>query len=153
MKEFSAFYEATYIAFQKFLIVKAPSLDRVDDLLQEAYFRVYKQMKRKKILDLKAYLFQVGWNLLKKEYKLKQELSLEEVTFKSQANTESEILEKMELEELWNFVKKKEIVIQKCIYLYYLGMSLEEIANVLHLSLSNVKNYLYRTFKEIKEEF
>jgi len=153
MNDFYKFYEETYHDFQKFLIIKSPKLDKVDDLLQEAYLKVYTQSKKKKILDEKAYLFQVGWNLLKKEYKLKEEFSLEENIKNASIRIEEDILNQITLEQLWDSIQAKDIRIQKCIYLYYLGMSIEEISSSLNLNRSNVKNYLYRTFKELREEF
>ena len=57
MNDFYKFYEETYHDFQKFLIIKSPKLDKVDDLLQEAYLKFYIQSKKKKILEAKAYLF------------------------------------------------------------------------------------------------
>lgn len=136
-----------------FLIYHAPLLDRVEDLLQDAYVKVYEISKRKKILDQKAYLYKVGWNLLKKEFKLKKECEFLEEIHAPIRNLEQELDVKFAWEELWNVLKEKEIQIQKCIYFYYLGMSIEEISKVLAIKKSNVKNYLYRTFKEIREEW
>ncbi len=152
MEDFAKFYEETYSSFCKFLILNAPRLDSVDDILQNAYVKVYEMMKKKDIQDKKAYLFKVGWNLLKKEYKLKKEISFDDSFLVNSSCIEEDVLSKITLEELWDFLKKKNIEIQKSIYLYYLGMSVKEISKSLSLSESQVKNYLYRTFKEIKEE-
>lgn len=153
MDDFSNFYEETYQSFFLFLIYHAPFLDHVEDILQDSYVKVYDISKRKKILNQKAYLYKIGWNLLKREFKLKKECEFLDEVHASIRNLEEEIDVKITLEELWNFLKDKDILVQKCIYFYYLGMSIEEIACTLTLKSSTVKNYLYRTFKEIREEW
>ena len=151
MSDFELFYRDTYIEFSRFLILNAPVLDRVDDLLQEAYYIVFKRFKKADIRDKKAYLFKVGWSLIKKEYKVRQEYPIDLQVTSDKEDTEKKILERITLERLWHYLKTKDIVIQKCVYLYYLGMPNQEIADALHLSLAQVKNYLYRTFKELRE--
>ena len=60
---------------------------------------------------------------------------------------------KASVEEVWNFIKRKPVIISKIFYFYfYLELSIKEIANELQLSESNVKNYLYRTIKQLKSE-
>ena len=70
-------------------------------------------------------------------------------------NSSSNIEEKVELNEdlntVWKYVKTKEVLIQKAFYLYYLGMSIKDIAKNLKVNESQVKNYIYRTRKELKE--
>ena len=151
MSDFELFYNDTYIEFSRFLILNAPVLEHVDDLLQEAYFIAFKRFKKKDIRDQKAYLFKVGWSLIKKEYKMKQEYPIDLKVIHSKEDTEKKILESVTLEDLWQYLETKSIVLQKCVYLYYLGMHNQEIAFALHLSLAQVKNYLYRTFKELRE--
>ena len=56
----------------------------------------------------------------------------------------------MDLETIYNYLKTKDILVQKAFYLYYYGLSLEAIATTLNISLSKVKNDIYRTLKELK---
>lgn len=47
-------------------------------------------------------------------------------------------------------MKNKKSVIGKFFFLYYYeNYSIKEIANILNISESNVKHYLYRTLQEI----
>lgn len=151
MSEFEVFYQESYAKFYRFLILQASNLNNIDDILQNAYLALYKKMKKQKIENLEAYLYKVGWNLLKKERKLSKECSLEE----NMLNSSSSIEEKVELNEdlntVWKYVKTKEVLIQKAFYLYYLGMSIKDIAKNLKVNESQVKNYIYRTRKELKE--
>lgn len=57
---------------------------------------------------------------------------------------------KFDTDVIWNYLKQKPVIISKIVYLYYYeGMNLKEISECLNISLSNVKNYLYRTLKEL----
>lgn len=50
------------------------------------------------------------------------------------------------------YIKKKDIKVIKVFYLYYcLELKISQIAEELTISESNVKNILYRTIKDIKE--
>ena len=108
-------------------------------------------MKKQKIENLEAYLYKVGWNLLKKERKLSKECSLEENILNSSSNIEEKVELNEDLNNVWKYVKKKDVLIQKAFYLYYLGMSIKDIAKNLKVNESQVKNYIYRTRKELKE--
>lgn len=55
---------------------------------------------------------------------------------------------------MWDFLKNKNVVIGKVFYLYYeLDMTIKEISKELNISESNIKHYLYRTLKELKDTF
>ena len=54
---------------------------------------------------------------------------------------------------IWTYLNKKKGVIGKIFFFYYYeDYSLKEIAQMLNISEGNVKHYLYRTLKEIKEQ-
>ncbi len=64
---------------------------------------------------------------------------------------EKDIITKEDIAFIWNYLKKKNVIISKIFYLYYyMDYDIKEIAKVLHISESNVKNNLYRTLKELK---
>lgn len=150
MQEFNEFYEQTYVKFYRFIILNIPNISNTDDILQEAYLKMFKILKKKKIVDKEAYLYKVGWNLIKKEFKLKDSLPLNEDLGLCTNNTYDGVLQKMDLETIYNYLKTKDILVQKAFYLYYYGLSLEAIATTLNISLSKVKNNIYRTLKELK---
>lgn len=69
----------------------------------------------------------------------------------SNINIEESFLEKENIEKIWKYLKRKKVIISKIFYLYYYtGYSIKEISKVLEISESNIKNYLYRTLKELK---
>ena len=52
---------------------------------------------------------------------------------------------------VWKFIKKKNIKVIKVFYLYYYSeLKISQISEKLKMSESNVKNILYRTIKDIK---
>lgn len=60
-------------------------------------------------------------------------------------------MDKFDTELVWKYLKKKNNNIAKIIYLYYYeDFTIKEIANSLNLTESNVKNYIYRTLKELR---
>lgn len=60
-------------------------------------------------------------------------------------------MEKFDTEVVWKYLKKKNEIISRIIYLYYYdGFTIKEIANCLNLTESNVKNYIYRTLKDLR---
>ena len=62
------------------------------------------------------------------------------------------IVTKLEAEEIWKYIKQKDIKVIKIFYLYYyMDLKLSEISSELKISESNVKNILYRTITDIKK--
>ena len=67
---------------------------------------------------------------------------------------EKSIINKLNAEKVWQYVKQKDILTIKIFYLYfYEDMKLKEIAVQLKIKESNVKNILYRAINKIKNEF
>lgn len=75
-----------------------------------------------------------------------------ELEISSNINIEMDIVAKLNVEEIWRYIKTKNITVIKIFYLYYYSeLKISQIANELKMSESNVKNILYRTIKDIKE--
>lgn len=69
-------------------------------------------------------------------------------------NIETEIITKQNIEQIWNYMKEKNIDTAKIFYLYFvLEMTFKEIANELQVKESTVKSNLYRMLKKLKETF
>ena len=72
-------------------------------------------------------------------------------TYPDEQDLEKLVSLKYDTEYVWNYLKKKNILIFQIFYFYFvLSMTLKEIAKTLQLTESNVKHYLYRTLKELK---
>ena len=64
------------------------------------------------------------------------------------------IINKNLYNKVWEYVKTKKNIIGKIFFLYYnCDLTINEIANILELSPSCVKNNLYRTLSEIRDFF
>ncbi|HLU22358.1 MAG TPA: sigma-70 family RNA polymerase sigma factor [Bacillaceae bacterium] len=67
---------------------------------------------------------------------------------------EDKITENELVEDIHAYLSNKSAEIRKIFYLYYsLGLTISEIASELGISESNVKNKLYRTFSELRNQF
>lgn len=160
---FKKIYDETYNNLLKFIVCRCSNIDDVNDIIQETYTEFYKVFSSEKELDnVNKYIYGIAKNKIKKHYNLIYRiktisLSKEEDTglidtISSDINIEKIILDKSDLDFIWEYLKKKKIIIQRVFYLYYsLDLSIKEISNELGISESCVKNYLYRTLNELQE--
>ena len=75
-----------------------------------------------------------------------------EVVIDSEIDLELEFITKENVRIIWEYIKNKNTEIAKIFYAYYhLGMKINEIALEMQLNESTVKNYIYRTIKELKQ--
>ena len=164
LKQFNKIYNKTYNDVLKYIICKCSNIEDVNDILQETYIELYNAIiKEKQIDDYKKYLIGIAKNKIKKHYKilykiktiplftLKDNIDLIE-TKENNIDIEKIIIDTNDLESIWNYLKKKKIIIQKIFYLYYnLDLKIKDIAKELEVSESFVKNSIYRTLKELQE--
>ena len=150
----------------KFIICKCKNLDDVNELIQDTYVELYKTIKNKKniiVEDHLSYILGISKNILKKYYKnkykektvfLTDDINEENVDSSSIDEIEIDFINKNNVEEVWDYLKKKGIIIEKSFYLYYaVGLKISEISKLLNIKESSVKNYIYRTVKELKLTF
>ena len=65
---------------------------------------------------------------------------------------ESNIINKNNVEKVWDYLKERDSITTKIFYLYFaLGLKISEISKELEVGESNIKNRIYRTLKEIKK--
>ena len=132
------------------------------DILQDIYFEVYKLIKKNKIIN-EEYIMGITKNKIKDYYHFSYKHKIISLftkyddlelidTIPDDFNLERNILLKCNSEQVWNYLKKKPVIVSKVIYLYYyLEMNISEISQELNISESNVKNYIYRTLKELRK--
>ena len=67
LKEFEKIYKDTYNTTLKYLICKCYNLDDINDIIQETYMELYRNLKQnKKIKDKRAFILGIANNKLKK---------------------------------------------------------------------------------------
>lgn len=165
LKQFNKIYDDTYNKVLKYIICKCSNIEDVNDIIQETYLEVYKSLiKEKNIDNFDNYIIGIAKNKIKKHYSIFYKIktiSLFESkddnielldNIESNVNIEQIVLNTSNKEFIWNYLKKKKIIIQRIFYLYYeLNLKIKEISKELKVSESYVKNSLYRTLKELQE--
>ena len=67
---------------------------------------------------------------------------------------ENDLITKENVLQIWKYLKNKSELTARIFYLYYvMEIPIKTIAEDMQITESNVKNYLYRTKKELKEKF
>lgn len=165
LEDFDEIYNTTYDSVLKFLICNALNINDVNELIQDTYVELYKILKIKGYIvlnNIKNYVIGIAKNKLRRHYtflKLRQARYIELDTFD---NLEKEIVSDIDVEDLviksedantvWQYIKKKNRNVVRIFYLHYMhNLRIKDIAKVLNMTESNVKNILYRTINEIKE--
>ena len=151
LDKFDVVYNESYKDISRYVVLNANNIGDVKDILQNIYLEVYKNID--KVSD-KNYVFGIAKNVLKKYYRFKfLRKDDTEITdnIKSNINLEKTVMDKFDTELVWKYLKKKNNNIAKIIYLYYYeDFTIKQIADTLNLTESNVKNYIYRTLKELR---
>lgn len=167
--KFNKIYDDTYADVLKYVIIKCHNVNDANDILQETYLEFYKILNKKELSDIniKSYLIGIAINKIKKHYSILdkiKEISLfsqndKEIelidTIKDDFNIEELVIKKSDWDILWNYLKhKKNQAIPKIFYLYYKEeLSIKEIAKYLKVKESYIKNLIYRTLKELEQNF
>lgn len=153
-------YDKTYNEALKYVVSKCRNMEDVQDIIQNSYFNLYKAMEKDEIKDYKRYLFKIIKNEIFKTYGiigiLKNNISIfslaEEIKMESEGS--SAIESKILCENIYDYLKRKDILTFKIFMLYFkFDMKIIDISKKLKVSESNVKNRLYRTIKELKIVF
>ncbi|GLC89294.1 RNA polymerase sigma factor [Lysinibacillus piscis] len=128
------------------------------DLVQEVFFKVYEQLgKYEATGSFKSWLYRVAINhcldeLRKKQYKIQNEQFTEEQLIEAE---HPEIIylkreKERQLEQLLSTLPEQERMI--LLLRYSNELSYEEISELLHISLSDVRNKLHRSKKKMRDE-
>lgn len=162
---FKELYDRTYDNLIKFVVCKCSNIEDVNDIIQEIYIDVYKAIScDKEINDVNKYIFGIAKNKIKKHYSIVNKIKtislfknfdkdmLVEDRISNNIDIEKIILDKNNIDVIWDYLRKKKINIQRIFYLYYnLDFTIKEISKKLNVSESYVKNSLYRTLKELQD--
>ncbi len=165
-KNFEEIYNKTYNNVLKYIVCKCQNLDDVNELVQDTYVELYQMLKnRKQITNEKSYVLGIAKNIVKKYYRNKykeksnilyflKDREQDEIEIQADVNLEADFISKENIEEIWNYLNNKNVLIAKIFYLYYgLGLKITEISEELKIKESTIKNYIYRTLKELNKKF
>ncbi len=167
--KFNEIYDKTHLDLLKYVIIKCHNINDANDIMQETYFEFWNILNKKELSDIniKSYLIGIANNKIKKHYTLLQKIrtiSLSQTnnkdielidTIEDEMNIDDLIIEKDNWNTIWNYIKsKKNQDIPKVFYLYYkLELSIKEISKELKSGESYIKHLIYRTLKELQENF
>lgn len=167
--KFNEIYDKTNLDLIKYVIIKCHNINDTNDIIQETYLELWNIINKKELSDIniKSYLIGIANNKIKKHYTLFQKLtsiSLSQTndndielidTIKDNFNLNDLIIKKDNWHTIWKYIKsKKNQDIPKVFYLYYkLELSIKEIAQELQKGESYIKHLIYRTIKELQDNF
>lgn len=165
LKQFEKIYDKTYNKTLKYIICKCSNIEDVNDIIQETYLELYNAIAKEKNIDnFDKYIIGIAKNKIKKHYSLLYKIKTISLftnkneeqkiidTIKNDIDIEKIVINTQDKETIWNYLKTKNIHIQKIFYLYYeLDIKIKEISSSIGVSESYVKNCLYRTLKELQE--
>lgn len=172
-QEFNKIYEDTYDNVFKLVILKCDDFSYIQDLIQDIYEEIYTIMKKKgnNYIKSKEFIYELARQKIYKYYnsKSKKNISLlNDYNIEKDENTEydsfsdnliieeieDDLLNNLTIDEIWNEIKKEELINQKILVLYFLQeLTIKEIAETLNINVNTVKTRLYRTTAKLKNDF
>lgn len=163
LNTFDKLYNESYKGVLKYVVCNCSNQDDVNDIVQNVYLALLKILQKGSSLNINtAYIMGIAKNKVKEYYRFKYKVKIVSLFSKKEdlvlidnipddINMQEDFIKKEDIEFIWDFLKKKKVIIFKVFYLYYyMDMSIKEISKELNISESNVKHYLYRTLNELK---
>ncbi len=169
---FNQVYDQTHKAISRFVVSKCGSLDDAEDIIQNVYARFYKRITQKGCEDIEspeAFLINIAkfecrtyFSGRKKrdkvtsfsDYTEEEMVKIEEEMSRPQKRMEDVLTDKLLAKQIFDDIMKSDKLTGQIFYLYFAcDMKLEDIANELDVTLSTVKNKLYRTIERQKKKF
>lgn len=163
---FNKLYDATYEKVLSYITAKCGKTADIEDIFMETYTEVVSIIRKRGtgyIKNSEAFVLKIAKRKIYRHYSLLQHI----VEFRATYNYEEDSMEsvddeKISLEEgMMNsltvdkavaYLGEKDELTKKVFYLhYYMDKTIKEIAELLSIGESNVKNRLYRTLKELRE--
>lgn len=164
--EFHEIYNKTYQSILKFIAVKCQNVEDINDILQDTYTELYKILNKRTSIEVEtevAFIIGIAKKVLKRYFSFKYKYQLLsysintdelEIDVQDKFDLEQDIITKNNVEEIWHYLNRKNLITSKIFYLYFcLDMKISEIAKELHLKESTVKTKIYRTLKELNKNF
>jgi len=155
LTKFEKIYADSYNDVSKYVICNCSNIEDVKDIIQNVYLEVVKNIDK---IENTSYIIGIARNKIKDYYRFNYKRILflfdnskekiEDVP--DEINIEETFLKSDKIDKIWSYLKRKSITVSKIFYLhYYLDLTIKEISEELNLNESSVKNYLYRTLREL----
>lgn len=167
--KFNEIYDKTHLDLLKYVIIKCHNVNDTKDIIQETYLELWNILNKRDLSDIniKSFLIGISNNKIKKHYTLLQKIKTISLFETNDKNIEliDTIEDNIDLNEIvikednwntiWKYIKnKKNQDIPKVFYLHYkLELTIKEISKELNVSESYVKHLIYRTLKELQDNF
>lgn len=162
---FDELYDATHEKVLAYIVAKCGNTEDIADIFQETYTEIVRVIRRHGTAYLKnsqAFVMQVAKRKVYRHYKISQRVrniferygQMEEAgedLREEGVSLEERLLTKMAVERAVYYLARKDELTKKVFYLHYhMELTIKEIAALLCLKESNVKNRLYRTQRELR---
>lgn len=169
---FNSVYNDTFKSVSKFVVSKCGSIQESEDIIQNIYARFYQRIAKKGYDDIEsaeAFLINIAkfecknyFGTIKKhsaatsfsDYSEEQMVEIEAEMSRGQKCFEDVICNEFVAKQIFEDIANDDPVIGKIFYLHFVcDMKLDDVAKALDLTLSSVKNKLYRTIERQKKKF
>lgn len=126
---FEKIYNDTYKYLLKFIIIHCNNINDVNDIIQDTYIKLFEIMNKKKIEDIRPFLYGIAKNMIKnhkyKSFRFK-EISIgdgmldtsKNLNLKGSLELEDYLLINLTIEDIWKYLQSKKAIIGKVFYLY-----------------------------------
>ncbi len=169
---FNRVYEQTNKSVSRYVVSKCGDFQDAEDIIQNIYTRFYRRITQKGYEDIEspeAFLINIAkfecrtyFSGKKKndkvtsfsDYTEEEMVKIEEEMSRPQKRLEDVMADKLLAKQIFDDIMKSDKLTGQIFYLYFAcDMKLEDIAEQLEISLSTVKNKLYRTIERQKKKF
>jgi RNA polymerase sigma-70 factor (ECF subfamily) len=169
---FNNVYAETLPALSRFVVNKCGNIFDVEDILQNIYARFFRRIVKKGHSDIEnaeAFLINIAkfecknyFGGLKKrsvvssfvDFSDEQMYEIEAEMSKNTKQLEDVLCNEMLARQIFEDIAAQDAITGKIFYLHFVcDMKLEEISTELDITLSSVKNKLYRTIRRQKNKF
>ncbi len=167
---FNQIYEETNKKVIFYITAKCGKVEDIQDIFQNTYMEIMDVLVKNGgsyIQNKEAFVIHIAKQKIHQHYSFiehmknklhfildSQEPGIDdviEICSEDNISLEDQVLQSLLLNEINELIVKKSQLIQKIFFLYYdMDYTIIQIARLLNLSESNVKNKLYRTLKQIR---
>lgn len=155
---FVFFYDKYVKNIYRFVLIKVSSKEVAEDLTQDIFLKIWQHLVDKKNIDnFQAFIFRIARNSVIDYYRKnnRQELPLDFLTEdleRSPVDHGHIVHKSLDLQKLWQDLKKLKPEYQEVIYLRYVeDLSIAAIAQIVEMEKSAVRVLLHRAISKLKE--